>query len=153
MLLGSSIFYPCKGMHDQIFKKPIRPGKDDCLTHKSPGIESLSIWFFKKNDIWKKNLSPTPKKVIAQIYPLEKIIIKGSFFYENLFRFDFLVKAEFPNHQLVTNLLQIKLQLKSCWLLNRPTLYLSIIYKCDSKLNCQSTSNIMTLSVCHLLAC
>ena len=61
MLLGYSIFYPYKGMDDQIFKKPIRPGKDDCLTHKSPGIESLSIWFFKKY-VSEKNLVSNPKK-------------------------------------------------------------------------------------------
>ena len=48
ILLRYSIAYSYKDMYDQIFKKPVRPTKDDCQAHKSPGIESLSIWFFKK---------------------------------------------------------------------------------------------------------
>ena len=48
ILLRYSIAYSYKDMYDQIFKKPVRPAKDDCQAHKSPGIESLSIWFFKK---------------------------------------------------------------------------------------------------------
>ena len=59
------------------FEKPICPGKNDCLTHKSPGIESLSIWFLRKRWYLKKNYhSPTLTKVTVQIYPLEKYILK-----------------------------------------------------------------------------
>ena len=76
-------------------------------------------------------------------------------YYEKLLScFDFLGEAEFPTNQLVKNLLQIKLQLESRYSLNHPTLYLSITYNCDSKLNCLvHPEECLSLPVCHLAAC
>ena len=73
--MGYSIFYPQQqGVWTTKF-----PGENDCLTHKSPGIESfLLIWLSpQKKMIPEENYqSPTPKKVSVQIYPLEKYTLK-----------------------------------------------------------------------------
>ena len=62
-----SIFYPCQHrvIEDQIFKtqKNIRPGKNDCVTHRFPEIKSYRQFNTSVKMIWKKKkISVPPRK-------------------------------------------------------------------------------------------
>ena len=61
-------------------------------------------------------------------------------------------KPSFPAINFMKNLLQVTLQLESCYSIKNPTLYLSITYNCHSKLNSQGTSRAVPLPVCHRAA-
>ena len=74
--MGYSIFYPYTGMDDQSFRNQY-------------ALERIIIWLMnflelnhrqfnplEKNNTWKKNQSPTLKKVIVQMQPLEKYTLR-----------------------------------------------------------------------------
>ena len=53
---GLFLFLSIQGYGQTNFQKPVRPGKNDCLTHKSLGIECQmirSLELRKKNYTWK----------------------------------------------------------------------------------------------------
>ena len=64
--LSYSIFYPCQLF--KFLKLPNTPWKYDCLTHRSPGIESQTNQSLEKNDIDYRYLSHQSPTLLKKVW-------------------------------------------------------------------------------------